>query len=150
MSFQVRSDIVASDFITEANINPVFQTLSDAQKLQIINSVCQQISDLYCSKAKPDYRADNMTATPLLSVIELNTITGYNSALGTDGLVIHFPSPFDILFNPDGDYYVDYHAVQGQDGSDVGLEVRKYPDRVEFYALADWVKLEYHIVPYSS
>lgn len=150
MSWQPRSDIVASDFIGELEANTVFSSLTDAQQLQILNTVTQQISNFYVGASKSDYNADNLGTPPTLVTIITEGTDGYTGCalnVTTAGTTITFSTAFTTVSDPEGDYA--YAVVATVGNIDVGCNVTKTAGSITFTPSQNGVKIVYHISPFT-
>lgn len=96
------SDILASQILTELGINTDFIGLSADEKLELLNSVQQEICDLYVKNTKTDYLASTMDA--MFSPLEGSGIVSIvpNSLIFTDSSLS--PKPKSVIELFDGIY----------------------------------------------
>jgi len=145
------SDWTVRNAIDELSMDSVFASLSQAQQIQILNSVSQSISVLYNAKGKSDYRGDNLSGIP--GVISGGTFqSGVVQNVTTAGTTVAFSTPFTHAVISDGDYTENVVARRTEDGSlvTIGCKVVRAPGSLTMIPdfTADYIV--WSVVPFTQ
>jgi len=122
MALYPLSDITVANLINELNANTLFSARSTAEKLQLINSVQQEIAGLYTDIESDAYKANTLSDATIIASLAM--IIGYIQAIRSGSVTVNSTAT-TIAYDtpmPDGLTYI----VLGRglkDGISYGVDI---------------------------